>query len=442
MTGHVTLVGGGPGDPGLVTVAGMAALRAADVVLYDHLAPVAALDECRPGTVLIEVGKIPASRTTSQQRINDLLIEHARAGRHVVRFKGGDPFVFGRGGEEAIACAEAGLAVSVIPGVSSAIAGPELAGIPVTHRGVVQAFTVVSGHVPPGHAASSTDWAALARAGHTIVVLMGVTHLDAICAELITQGLDADTPAAIIADAASPGMRVLRGTITTLPGSAAGAGITPPAVTVIGDVAALELPLADRWSNSSSPLPTPLVELVETQEPDPSSDTHRRSSLSRPLPDAETEILRPATAADAAELLVLQRACWSREAIDNDSFLIPALHEDLDEVIAWLDDWETWVLRRGPRLIGAVRGQRRATDWEVGRLMVAPDLTGRGIGRRLLEHIEAQAPDPVTRFVLYTGALSARNIRLYERAGYSILTGDDELLPAIPITVRLTKPRD
>ena len=418
MTGHVTLVGGGPGDPGLVTMAGMAALRAADVVLYDHLAPVAALDQCRPGTVLIEVGKIPASRTTSQQRINELLIEHARAGRHVVRFKGGDPFVFGRGGEEAIACAEAGLAVSVIPGVSSAIAGPGLAGIPVTHRGVVQAFTVVSGHVPPGHAASSTDWAALARAGHTLVVLMGVTHLDAICTELVTHGLDAGTPAAIIAEAASPGMRVLRGTVTTLPGRAADAGITPPAVTVIGGVAALELPLADRWSS------------------DP-----RWSNSSRPVPDAETQILRPATPADAAELLVLQRACWSREAIDNDSFLIPALHEELNDVIDWLDDWETWVLRRGPRLIAAVRGQRRGTDWEVGRLMVAPDLTGRGIGRRLLEHIEAQAPDPVTRFVLYTGALSARNIRLYERAGYSVLTGDDDLLPAIPITVRLTKPR-
>ena len=431
MTGRVTLVGGGPGDPGLLTVAGLAALREADVVLYDHLAPVAALDECRPGATLIEVGKIPSSRTTSQQRINDLLIEHARAGRNVVRFKGGDPFVFGRGGEEAIACAEAGLAVSVIPGVSSAIAGPELAGIPVTHRGVVQAFTVVAGHVPPGHAASTTDWAALAQAGHTLVILMGVTHLDAICSELVSHGLDAATPAAIVAEAATPAMRVLRGTVTTLPTQVADAGIAPPAVTVIGDVASLDLPLtagapsSPRWSSLSRPEPTHL----------------ERPRQARPAEQAETEILRPATPADAAELLVLQRACWSREAIDNNSFLIPALHEELDDVIAWLDDWETWVLRRGTRLVGAVRGQRRGTDWEVGRLMVAPDLAGRGTGRRLLEHIEAQAPDPVTRYVLYTGALSARNIRLYERAGYSVLTGDDELLPAIPITVRLTKPR-
>lgn len=424
MTGRVTLVGGGPGDPGLLTVAGLDALRSADVVLYDHLAPVASLAECRPGAVLIDVGKLPGSRTTSQQRINDLLIEQARAGHHVVRFKGGDPFVFGRGGEEAIACAGAGLSVSVIPGVSSAIAGPELAGIPVTHRGVVQAFTVVAGHVPPGHAASSTDWAALAHAGHTLVVLMGVTHLEAICSELVSQGLAADTPAAIVAEAASPGMRVLRGTVTTMPGRVAEAGITPPAVTVIGEVAALDLPLTT-WPSSSRPEPTP--------SPGARQD--------RPAEGTETEILRPATVADAAELLVLQRACWSREAIDNDSFLIPALHEELEDVVAWLDEWETWVLRRGPRLIGAVRGQRRGTDWEVGRLMVAPDLTGRGTGRRLLAHIEAQAPEAVTRFVLYTGALSARNIRLYERAGYSVLTGDDELLPAIPITVRLVKPR-
>ena len=305
-------------------------------VLYDHLASVAALDECRPGATLIEVGKLPGSRTTSQQRINDLLIEHAQAGRHVVRFKGGDPFVFGRGGEEIQACAEAGFEVSVIPGVSSGIAGPELAGIPVTHRGVVQAFTVVAGRVPPGHAASSTDWAALARAGHTLVILMGVTHLDAICTELITHGLTADTPAAIIAEAATPTMRVLRGTVTTLPGQVADAALTPPAVSVIGDVAALDLPLTAGAPNSP-----------------------RWSSLSRPLPDAETEILRPANPADAAELMVLQRACWSREAIDNDSFLIPGLHETLDDVLAALDTWETWVLRHGPRLIGAVRGQRR-----------------------------------------------------------------------------------
>lgn len=443
MTGRVTLVGGGPGDPGLLTVAGLDALRSADVVLYDHLAPVASLAECRPGAVLIEVGKIPGARTTSQHRINELLVEHARAGRHVVRFKGGDPFVFGRGGEEVQACAEAGLQVTVVPGVSSAIAGAALAGIPVTHRGLVQAFTVVSGHVPPTHPGSTTDWAALARAGHTIVVLMGVTHLGAICTELIGQGLAPHTPAATIADAAMPGMRVLRGTIATLGEQASAAGITPPAVTVIGEVAALDLPVA-AWS-SDPPGPssdTPRRSSAPTRR---SSDSPRWSSSSRPDPadadTAETEILRPATPADAAELLVLQRACWSREAIDNDSFLIPALHEELDEVIAWLDDWETWVLRRGPRLIGAVRGQRRGSDWEVGRLMVAPDLTGRGIGRRLLEHIEAQAPEQVTRFVLYTGALSARNIRLYQRAGYAVLTGDDALLPAIPITARLVKPR-
>lgn len=222
MTGRVTLVGGGPGDPGLLTVAGLDALRSADVVLYDHLVPLASLDECRAGVLLIDVGKLPGGRSTSQQRINELLIEHARAGRHVVRFKGGDPFVFGRGGEEVIACAEAGIAVEVIPGVSSSIAGPALAGIPITHRGVVQAFTVVSGHVPPGHAASTTNWGALARAGHTIVVLMGVANLAAICAELVAHGSPATTPAAVVADAWLPTMTTVRGTVGDIARVAAG----------------------------------------------------------------------------------------------------------------------------------------------------------------------------------------------------------------------------
>ncbi len=148
--GRVILVGGGPGDPDLLTIGGLKALRRADVVLYDHLAPLACLDEVRPGTVLVDVGKIPRGPQTPQEDINALLVEHARAGATVVRFKGGDAFVFGRGSEEWQACAAAGIPVEVIPGVSSAIAGPALAGIPLTHRGLSQSFTVVSGHVGPG----------------------------------------------------------------------------------------------------------------------------------------------------------------------------------------------------------------------------------------------------------------------------------------------------
>ncbi len=239
--GRVILVGGGPGDPDLLTIGGLKALRRADVVLYDHLAPLASLDEVRPGTVLVDVGKIPRGRQTAQEDINALLVEHARAGATVVRFKGGDAFVFGRGSEEWQACAAADIPVEVIPGVSSAIAGPELAGIPLTHRGLSQSFTVVSGHVGPDHPGSLVDWTGLATGGGTIVILMGVANLAEICTGLITRGLSADTPAAIVARAGMPGSQLVIGTAATLPSLATDAGIEPPALTVIGAVVGLGL---------------------------------------------------------------------------------------------------------------------------------------------------------------------------------------------------------
>ncbi|MFT4109247.1 uroporphyrinogen-III C-methyltransferase [Propionicimonas sp.] len=239
--GEVVLVGGGPGDPDLLTVGGLKALRAADVVLYDHLAPLACLAETRPDATLLDVGKIPRGHHTPQADINALLVEHARSGALVVRFKGGDPFVLGRGSEEWQACAEAGIPVRVIPGVSSAIAGPALAGIPLTHRGLTQNFSVVSGHVGPDHPASTVNWDALATSSGTIVILMGVTHLADICAGLVARGLAPDTPAAIVARATSPEQRVFRGTVATLPGIAASAHVEPPALTVIGAVVALDL---------------------------------------------------------------------------------------------------------------------------------------------------------------------------------------------------------
>lgn len=239
--GEVILVGGGPGDPDLLTVGGLRALQQADVVLYDHLAPQQSLAETGPDALLIDVGKLPGVVKTTQDQINRLLIEHALTGATVVRFKGGDPFVLGRGSEEWLACAEAGIPVRVIPGVSSAVAGPELAGIPLTHRGLTQSFTVVSGHVGPDHPASTVNWDALAHSGHTIVVLMGVKHLPEICAGLIDRGLAADTPAAVVAAAALPTQQVVRGTVATLPDLAARAGVAPPALTVIGAVVDLDL---------------------------------------------------------------------------------------------------------------------------------------------------------------------------------------------------------
>jgi uroporphyrin-III C-methyltransferase len=233
--GLVTLVGGGPGDPGLVTVAGREAIESADVIVTDRLVPLAALGWARADAEIIDVAKIPGGRSTSQDEINQLLVEHAKSGKNVVRFKGGDNFVFGRGSEELLACLHAGIEARVVPGVSSAIAAPALAGIPVTHRGLTQGFTVISGHVPPGHPDSTLDYAALAASGTTIVVLMGVRTLSAICAALTDGGLDPETPAAVIADGTMPSQRVVRATLATLDEAAAGLGA--PAVAVIGDVA-------------------------------------------------------------------------------------------------------------------------------------------------------------------------------------------------------------
>lgn len=239
--GAVVLVGGGPGDPDLITVAGLRAIREADVIIYDRLAPLAVLDQARPGTERIDVGKIPRGPQTSQDDINALLITHARAGKKVVRLKGGDNYLFGRGGEEVLECAAAGVPVQVIPGVSSAIAAPALAGIPVTHRGLSQGVTIVSGHVPPGDQRSELDWAALARTRTTLVVLMGVKYLPEIVAALVAAGLDPNTPAAVVASAGTPAMRVLRASVSQIAETAAAEGVEPPAITIIGAVAALEL---------------------------------------------------------------------------------------------------------------------------------------------------------------------------------------------------------
>ncbi|NVN50492.1 uroporphyrinogen-III C-methyltransferase [Mycolicibacterium hippocampi] len=235
--GRVTLVGGGPGHPGLLTIAGRDAIAAADVIVTDRLAPVAALTEIAPRAQIIDVSKIPGGRRTEQFQINAMLIDHALAGATVVRLKGGDGFVFGRGGEEVDECVRAGVPVEVIPGVSSAIAAPASAMIPATHRGLTQGFTVISGHVPPDHPQSAVNYEALAQANTTIILMMAVANLDAITRALISGGMDADTPAAVIADGSLPSQREVRGRLDTIAGAAHRAGIGPPATTVIGAVA-------------------------------------------------------------------------------------------------------------------------------------------------------------------------------------------------------------
>lgn len=238
VTGRVTLVGGGPGDPGLLTVAGRSALAAADVVVVDRLGPVAALAEVAAGVEVIDVGKVPFGRSTPQDTINGILIDRARRGQHVVRLKGGDSFLFGRGGEERDACVAAGVRVEVIPGVTSALAVPAMAGVPVTHRGLSQGVSVVSGHVPPDHPDSTIDYGALAAAGTTIVLLMAVRTLPDVITALLVNGMDPDTAAVTIADGTLGTQRSVIGTLATIASDVAAAEIAAPAVTVIGPVAA------------------------------------------------------------------------------------------------------------------------------------------------------------------------------------------------------------
>jgi uroporphyrin-III C-methyltransferase/precorrin-2 dehydrogenase/sirohydrochlorin ferrochelatase len=232
----VALVGAGPGDPELITVKGRRMLAAADVVVADRLVPGLLLGELRPDVEFVDAAKIPYGPSVAQEEINRILVDRAQAGKFVVRLKGGDPYVFGRGGEEAVACAKAGVPVTVVPGVTSSIAAPALAGIPVTHRGVAHEFTVVSGHVAPDSPASLVDWPALARMRGTVVVLMGLKNLPAIAAALIEHGKAADTPAAVVQEGSTDSQRVVHSTLGRVDADTRAAGLRPPAVVVIGDV--------------------------------------------------------------------------------------------------------------------------------------------------------------------------------------------------------------
>ncbi|HEX2047574.1 MAG TPA: uroporphyrinogen-III C-methyltransferase [Acidimicrobiales bacterium] len=233
----VYLVGAGPGDPGLLTRRGAELLARAEVVVHDRLSEISLLDLAPPGAERIDVGKSPGA-PVPQEDINALLVERGRRGHEVVRLKGGDPFVFGRGGEEALALAEAGIPFEVVPGVTAAVAVPAYAGIPVTHRGLSTSFTVVTGH--SRHAVDDeVDWDALARAADTIVVLMGVAHRAEIAARLRAAGLPAETPVAAVRWGTRPGQRTVRTTLAGLPDVT----LEPPVTLVIGRVAGLDL----RW---------------------------------------------------------------------------------------------------------------------------------------------------------------------------------------------------
>ena len=242
--GRVCLVGAGPGDPGLLTVRALERLRDAEVVVYDRLVNPAILDEAPPEALRIFAGKRVGSHCLPQAAINALLVHHAEAGRFVVRLKGGDPFVFGRGGEEALALSKAGIAFEVVPGMSSAIAVPAYAGIPVTHRGIASSFAVLTGHEDPSKDGDAVDWASLATAVDTLVVLMAIGAFSRIVGALLANGRPPETPVALIRWGTTEAQEVRVGTLADIVGRAR--GLEPPVVAVIGEVVALRERLA--WS--------------------------------------------------------------------------------------------------------------------------------------------------------------------------------------------------
>ena len=242
--GFVSLVGAGPGDPELMTVKGLRRVQDAEVVAYDRLVNPKLLQECRADAELIYVGKHGVQPSYSQEAISALLVQKAQLGRNVVRLKGGDPFIFGRGGEEALALRDANIPFEVVPGISSAVAAPAYAGIPVTHRRVAASVAIVAGHEDPAKGESGHDWPALAGVD-TLVILMGVGRLEAITGELVEAGRSSDTPAAMVRWGTTDEQETVEGTLATIALSVREAGLRAPATLIVGEVVRLRSEL--RW---------------------------------------------------------------------------------------------------------------------------------------------------------------------------------------------------
>jgi uroporphyrinogen III methyltransferase/synthase len=286
----VYLVGAGPGDPGLMTVKGLACLQRANVVIYDRLVSPALLRQAPRGCEMIDVGKSPRRHTLPQEAINALLVEKALAGKVVVRLKGGDPFLFGRGGEEAEALAEAGVPFEVVPGVTSAIAAPAYAGIPVTHRDQTSSFAVVTGHEDPTKADSSLDWQKLTTGVGTLVCLMGVGNLPKIVAKLIEHGRDPHTPVAIVQEGTEARQKTVTGTLADIVEKAREADIKPPAVTIVGEVVRLREKL--RWFDTK-PLFGKRILVTRSREQASALSERLRELGAEPLEYPSIEIAPP-----------------------------------------------------------------------------------------------------------------------------------------------------
>jgi len=286
--GFVSLVGAGPGDPGLLTLAGRDRLVRADVVVYDRLANPELLGHAREGAELLYAGKSPAGHTMTQDEINTLLVDRAASGKRVVRLKGGDPFVFGRGGEEGLALVAAGIDFEVVPGVTSAIAAPAFAGVPLTHRGVASSFAVVTGHEDDAKDAAGVDWARLAGSVDTLVVLMGAAALESIALQLIEAGLDPETPAVSVEWGTLPEQRSLAAPLRDIHRRVAEAGMGTPLLTVIGQVGRLREDLS--WFESL-PLFGKRVLVTRTREQASALSALLRERGARPLELPALEIV-------------------------------------------------------------------------------------------------------------------------------------------------------
>ncbi|HZO90590.1 MAG TPA: uroporphyrinogen-III C-methyltransferase [Chthonomonadaceae bacterium] len=336
--GTVYLIGAGPGDPGLITARGLELLRAADVVVYDRLAPPALLEHVRPDAERIYVGKASAQHAMKQPDINVLLVERARQGKSVARLKGGDPFVFGRGGEEAEACRAAGVPFEVVPGVTSAIAAPAYAGIPVTHRERASSFAVITGHErdearesgtrEPGAAEGRRNWATIAHAADTLIFLMGVEALPEIAVRLQEHGRDPETPVALVQWGTWPRQRVVTGTLASIVNEAQQANLTPPAVCVVGEVVRLRETL--RWFDdpTARPLFGKRVLVTRAREQASALSDLLRSKGAEPVefPVIKIKRLEENAALDAA-LARLQEYDW---AVFTSANSVPIVAERLE----------------------------------------------------------------------------------------------------------------
>lgn len=419
--GRVYLVGAGPGDPELITLKALRCLQQAEVVVYDRLANEALLQHVPASATRIFAGKAPGAHALTQDEINALLVEHGRAGRHVVRLKGGDPYVFGRGGEEAEALVAAGVSYEVVPGISSAIAAPAYAGIPLTHRDVTPAFTVVTGHEDPAKDESTVHWPALAMGADTLVFLMGVGRLALIAERLIAHGRPADTPVAVVRRGTWPDQQVVTGTLADIAERVAEVGLTAPAVTVVGRVVALTQTLG--WSGGQ-PLAGTRVLVTRARE-----QASALSALLRSFGAEVTEFpaIRIAPAEDYRDL---DRALAEASAYTWACFTSVNAVEAVDRRLAAIGrDWgafaHTRVAAIGPATARALRAHGTTVAY-------VPE-------RFLAEEIAAGLPDAESARILLARAdiadarlvegLRARGARVDPFVAYRTLVADADAGP-------------